>query len=252
MIDDKKKPQSFWTTLPGLLTGCATLVTAIGGCIGIILAAPLVKDFFLELVQTPTIEPTIVQVPSVTPKPSAPEASTSFPPAQEDVLIPTITPTPSPTPTPSFTPNPELTITILDVSTEKTYFVGNLYNGAPVYADRNYLFTEIPSFLMDENYIITANGDKFGGRDFAYTLRFYVNQEVIVYVAHDDDYPNKPDWLKSFSDTNSDLIYYVGNDRVVLSLYEKSFPSGTISLGGNVSSIETENHTMYSVVIAKK
>ena len=49
MIDDTKKSRAFWVTLPGLLTGCAALITAIGGCIGVILAAPLAKDFILDL-----------------------------------------------------------------------------------------------------------------------------------------------------------------------------------------------------------
>ncbi|MBT3315518.1 MAG: hypothetical protein HN390_12995 [Anaerolineae bacterium] len=212
------------------------------------------------LVQTSTPEPVIaVEVTSTyTPLPVIVSTSTPVPPLPEVVIVPTNTSiihptiTPSLTLIPSITPRPELSISILGVSSGRTYFLENLRNGAPVYADRDFLFTEVPSFLMDENYIITANDDKFGGKDFAYTLRFHVNQEVIVYVAHDDDYSNKPDWLKSFSDTNSDLIFYVESNRIILSLYERSFPAGTISLGGNVSSSETENHAMYSVVISEK
>ena len=256
----EKKKQSFWTTLPGLLTGCAALITAIGGCVGIILAAPIAKDIILEFIRTPTTQSIVLEAPSSTPSPYTEMVftSTPMPPLPGEVIAPTNTPmapstsTPILTLTPSVTSLPELMITILDVSSGKTCFVENLRNGAPVYADRDYQFTEVPNFLMNENYIITANDDKFGGKDFTYTLQFHVNQEVIVYIAHDDDYADKPDWLKSFSDTNSDLIFYVENDRIILSLYEKSFPAGAISLRGNVSSVETENHAMYSVVISAK
>lgn len=42
--EKEKKPKSFWETVPGILTALATLVTAVGGCIGIFLASPRILD----------------------------------------------------------------------------------------------------------------------------------------------------------------------------------------------------------------
>lgn len=71
--EEKKKEGSFWATLPGILKGCAAVITAIGGLIVALYAAGIILR--------PTPEPYI------TPTPTAPVSTT---------LPPTNTPTPTP------------------------------------------------------------------------------------------------------------------------------------------------------------
>jgi len=45
-MSDKQDNKSFWTTVPGLLTGCATILTAIGGLVAALYAAGLLQVWF--------------------------------------------------------------------------------------------------------------------------------------------------------------------------------------------------------------
>lgn len=56
MSANKKETQSFWTTVPGILTGCATLLGAVGGLIAALHAAGLIGS------ETPTPPPAITPI----------------------------------------------------------------------------------------------------------------------------------------------------------------------------------------------
>ena len=74
-------------------------------------------------------------------------------------------------------------------------------------------------------------------------MSFDVNQDVTVYVAHDDRAPI-PSWMASFTDTGDDLL----TTDTTLSIFAKDFPAGTITLGGN----QAATTSMYTVVIVGK
>lgn len=78
--DNKKSQQSFWTTLPGILTGIAALLTAIGGLVAALSAAG-------------------VFAPQVTPAPATPTLTASLTSTQIPTVPPTVTPTPETPPT---------------------------------------------------------------------------------------------------------------------------------------------------------
>ena len=103
-----------------------------------------------------------------------------------------------------------------------------LQNGALVYIDRSYTYSSVPVSLQGSTYIKTANSDKSSS---AVTfLSFDVNQDVIVYVAHDDAIGTKPLWLTSvFTDTGDNIV----TTDTTLSIFESNFLSGTVILGGN-------------------
>lgn len=64
-MSDKQDSKSFWTTVPGFLTGCAALLTALGGLITALYAAGLLQTIFPSSVATPTatsIRPTATLV----------------------------------------------------------------------------------------------------------------------------------------------------------------------------------------------
>ena len=133
-------------------------------------------------------------------------------------------------------------ITNVTVGSGKTYEVVSegLQNGAMVYIDRGYTYSSVPALLQGATYLKTANDDK--GSSNASFLTFEVNQDVIVYVAHDDRITPRPSWLtSSFSDTGDNLV----TTDTTLSIFESNYLAGTVTLGGN----EGPNDSMYSVVI---
>jgi hypothetical protein len=134
----------------------------------------------------------------------------------------------------------ELVITNLSVTSGQTYEVvtNGLAVGSLVYIDRGYTYTSVPSSLHGATYIKTANDDKSSNNPSF--LTFHVNQDVTVYVGHDDRTTPKPSWLESFTDTGNDII----TSDTTLSIYAKDFSSGTIVLGGNEGTA-----SMYTVIL---
>ncbi|MBA3965256.1 MAG: PKD domain-containing protein [Nitrospirales bacterium] len=142
----------------------------------------------------------------------------------------------------SGTPPPSaLTITNLTVASGQSYVVpaSGLQAGGTVYIDRAYTFTTVPSSVQGAAYIRTANNDKTATT--ATFLSFTVNQPVSVSVAHDVRLTPKPSWLSTFTDTGANLV----TSDTTLRLFVRSFPAGTITLGGNAGS----GGSMYSVIV---
>lgn len=138
-------------------------------------------------------------------------------------------------------PTGGLDITGLNAQSGKTYEVqiDNLQTGERVYTDRSYTMNNVPGALVGATYIKTANNDKgSSGNSF---LSFSVNQPVTVYVGHDNRVNPKPSWLNSFTATGTSLV----TTDTTLNLYSKSFPAGTITLGGN----QGAGKSMYSVIV---
>ena len=138
-------------------------------------------------------------------------------------------------------PSP-LTISNLTVASGKTYVVpaSGLQSGGTVYIDRAYTFTTVPSSVQGAAYIRTANNDKTATT--ATFLSFMVNQPVSVSVAHDVRLTPKPSWLSTFTDTGANLV----TSDTTLRLFSRSFPAGTITLGGNTSGAVG---SMYAVIV---
>ena len=134
----------------------------------------------------------------------------------------------------------QLQATNLNVASGESYEViyNGLQNGALVYIDRTYTYSTVPTSLQGTTYIKTANADKVSSD--ASFLTFEVNQDVTVYVAHDDRITTKPSWLVSFTDTGDNLV----TTDTPLSIFASNYLAGTITLGGNEG-----GYSMYTVVI---
>jgi Bacterial Ig domain len=139
-------------------------------------------------------------------------------------------------------PSSSLTVSNLAVASGRNYVVpaSGLQAGAPVYIDRSYTVTTVPTSLQGATYIQTANADKAATNTTF--LRFVVNQPVTVYVAHDVRITSKPSWLTTFTNTGQNLV----TSDATLRLFARSFPAGTITLGGNASG---GGSSMYAVII---
>lgn len=68
---NEKKIKSFWETVPGILTGIAALVTAIGGCVAVLVSNPRLIDLVIPSSPTP--------YPAVNPAPPVPSATPGSP-----------------------------------------------------------------------------------------------------------------------------------------------------------------------------
>jgi rhamnogalacturonan endolyase len=101
--------------------------------------------------------------------------------------------------------------------------------GAKVYGDRDYTYVSVPDDLKGATYFTMANNDK--GSSSKEYLVFTVSAPVNVYVGFDSRATQRPGWLRAWRDTKQSLRTTDSGCR--LKLYAKSFPAGTVTLGGN-------------------
>lgn len=156
---------------------------------------------------------------------------------------------PTPTATPVTGTSVQLSgLTVADTAnTTKWSLQTNLQVGAVQYGDRGYTLSTVPASLVGSSWIETAMGSKaFTGNPVA---TFTINQQATVYVAFDVRVTALPSWIDS-TWTNTGLIL-TNNEAVgynTYTLYSKSFPAGTVSLGPNTATgLATVN--MYTVIV---
>jgi len=126
-------------------------------------------------------------------------------------------------------------------NTSKANYVWDMLASSNLaYSDRSTItFTSIPAAYMGLHNLQTKNDDK--GATGSTFLTFDVNQSVTVYVGYDTRIPTKPAWLSTWTDTGDDVV----TNDTTLRLFSKSFPAGTITLGGN----EGSAYSMYIVLV---
>lgn len=143
-----------------------------------------------------------------------------------------------------------LQITNLKVASKRAYAVASaLSAGDPRYIDNSShtVAKPVPAPIQGQLYIRTAVRDREAAPGSSNFLSFDVNQDVVVYVAHDDRL-NRPAWLKGFTDTGLDLLDT--NTSAKFSLFKKSFAKGTVTLGSNVATTAgSDQNNMYTVIV---
>jgi len=144
-------------------------------------------------------------------------------------------------------------ITSLSVTSKKPYIHATLDERSAAYIDRSYSYTKIPSFLRQQDYVVTANDDKCPNDPAAFSLRLEVSEPTTVYIAHDDRYKRKPAWMKDFENANAAITLTLPgtNDEYPFTLYRKNVSPGTVVLGSNIDGTcqEEGNFGMYSVIL---
>lgn len=129
----------------------------------------------------------------------------------------------------------------VDSISKTTYETASVTVGDPFYVDRDYKIKNLPADLKDLTWIKTGNNDKFSaGLNF---LSFRVYEDVMVYVGHDERITDKPAWLQDW--TRTDLLIH-DDQNTVFRCYGKSFSPGTVELGGNYG---TDQSNMYVVLV---
>ncbi|MFT2011396.1 malectin domain-containing carbohydrate-binding protein [Pontibacter sp. 13R65] len=139
-------------------------------------------------------------------------------------------------------------ISNISATTGNSYTVSELVAGAILYSDRTYQITGVPALLNGEQFIQTPNDDK---RSTATTLlSFSLSQSATVYVAYDPRATALPSWLSTWQKLPEKLNINDPGTRT-LDLYSKSYPAGTVNLGGNMASPAAGSQTNY-IILAKQ
>jgi hypothetical protein len=120
----------------------------------------------------------------------------------------------------------------------------NARTGARIYADRDYVFGDLPAALNGSDWVQTASADKlYSAVDL---LDFSLKTDAVVYVAHDPRLP-VPDWLQGrFSATK--MTVAINGQR--MNIYKRNVRGGdSLTLGSNTESQRVKSCNMYVVFV---
>jgi beta-galactosidase len=120
------------------------------------------------------------------------------------------------------------------------------HDGAKIYADRDFIFNELPAKLHGSDWVQTANADKlYSAVDL---LDFSLNVNGVVYVAHDSRLP-VPDWLQH--QFNATEMSFLINGQP-MKIFERHVRSGeSLTLGSNTEDRRLKSCNMYVVFVKR-
>ena len=119
-------------------------------------------------------------------------------------------------------------------------FAENAVVGSPVFGDREFTITELPTSLTGAEQILTACDSK---NDMSMTGSFKATEDIFVSIAVDERVENLPTFLANY--TKTDMTMKTSND-VNFVIYQKSFNAGdTVELGSNGQSAYCVNYTVF-------
>jgi len=139
-------------------------------------------------------------------------------------------------------------VSIVSVSTGAQYSLATAEVGALYYIDRKYTITSLASELDGMVLVRTANNDKRVTESDHLVLR--LGTEAVVSVCYDKRWSVLPSWLDDGTWT-----YAGGNVAVAdgpaspLEVFEKTFPAGELTLGGNLAGGASGAKSNYVVVV---
>jgi len=200
---------------------------------------------------TPTPEPTPTLTPSPTPTPTPTETPTPVP-SPSPTATPTPEPTPEPTPTPTPAPEPQTIDDLIEsfsVNSTRIYQWSKLSESQKMYTDRDYVFANEPSELVDTFYLQTANNDKLlsSSTDL---ISFTALEDITVYMVYTNVNNQVSTWL---TDWNEEIFTIsapnLNGEEATRLVASKQFNSGeTVILKGNGGTNGATS--MYNVFVA--
>ncbi|KAB1192787.1 hypothetical protein GJR96_04760 [Haloferax sp. MBLA0076] len=119
------------------------------------------------------------------------------------------------------------------------YELGRLRSDEPLYVYDDATFLTVPGRYAGLPYVRPEHDDGDSSRQSHLTLT--LSSPATVYVAVDTD--SSPGWLSGWNDTGDTIGTSDGTRRV----YEQTFDSGTVRLGGN-----PDSHRMYTVFVREQ
>jgi hypothetical protein len=142
--------------------------------------------------------------------------------------------------------SPSGLVSNISATSGRSYVLSELVVGTALYTDRTHQVTAVPTFLNRAPFIRTPNDDK--ANTSTSLLSFKLSQEAIVYVAYDPRATALPAWLSGWQKLTDRLGI---NDPGIsyLQFYSKTYPAGTVTLGGNRASPGAGALSNYVVVV---
>jgi hypothetical protein len=140
-------------------------------------------------------------------------------------------------------------VTNLTTATGTKPQLTKLILGANYYTDRDYRITAAPGSILNASLIKTAISDKASTLN-SY-LSFKLNRASTVYIAYDPRLGTLPTWLQSWTKV-ADKVGITDPDIKSMNLYAKDYNAGTVTLGGNRSSLATGAFCQYFVILKEK
>ena len=139
-------------------------------------------------------------------------------------------------------------VTITNVSSGRSYTVGTATVGLQYYIDRTFQITNLSANLQNQAIIRTANDDK--SLTTPSHLTFNLAQQSMVYVAYDVRATSIPAWLSSANGwTLTSETFNTNDGASPFKVYAKTFPAGSVTLGGNLQSPAAGAGSNYSVIV---
>lgn len=121
--------------------------------------------------------------------------------------------------------------------------VGTAAVGEPLYADRDYVFTQLP-FLQNTPYLLFFNDNLHNASsDYA---RFYLYRPATLYVAIYAEACDLPGWLSEWEPVGA----VIETSDLPLALYRRDFEAGEVVLGGNAMSPAACVRSHYVIFVA--
>ncbi len=125
---------------------------------------------------------------------------------------------------------------------------GRLAPGQRAYADRDFVYQDVPGAYRDLPCLRTLNAFKRVDTGIELT----VGRDAEVFVAHDRRIRRKPPWLGSFRSTGETLTVREGTgkqDVAVYDVYVREYPRGTVHLGPNTPPRAKKRVSMYTAFV---
>jgi len=139
-------------------------------------------------------------------------------------------------------------VEIVSVSTGKPYSLATAQVDALYYIDRNYRITSLDPSLDGMVLVRTANNDKRVTEPDHLVLR--LGLEAVVSVCYDRRWTALPSWLDDGTWTyKGDGASVTDSGASPMEVFEKTFPAGELTLGGNLSGGAEGAKSNYIVIV---
>jgi len=134
-------------------------------------------------------------------------------------------------------------ITSLANTGGQIYQIDSLNIGVSTYLDQSNQIMDLPTHLVDSQFIRTAQADRNLGESPSIT--FKILQGSTIHIGYAIKNTVLPDWLAAWQLTGEKIV----TEQVDLHLFQKTFKPGTVALGSNRAEGVTDQSYMYIVII---
>ena len=134
-----------------------------------------------------------------------------------------------------------------DLTAPGDYLKDFLTAGSVYYLDSSFTITSQPNSFGNYQAILTRNDDR--NIDASTHIQFTLSATSSVYVCYDSRATTTPTWLDNSWTLTGDTVEVSDAGMGHFEVYQKDFPTGVVTLGGNVEGGATGAGSMYIVYV---